>query len=328
MLQNWFKLVLVVSLLTIMVQPVAAEQGMAIDPATCLGCHGDKISVAAFAASVHGKNACTSCHVDITDLAKHMRKEVKVQKVNCERCHKKIASEHFASVHMEKNVSCADCHTDIHTHNYWKNDKRIVIAKCIQCHDKQAQYRKSIHGIAVAAGNQDSAACHDCHNLHNIMKLGNDNEHREFHTKVCMKCHANEEMMKRNNVPTDAVESYMASYHGKNYRLGFPQLVAGCADCHSAHAVLPAKDPNSTVNPKNLVKTCAACHKKATPLFAEYYPHGEHKDRKNYPILFWTDVCRLLAPYPPLDVPRLRGKPAERGSSDGRASASRHSRRP
>jgi cytochrome b subunit of formate dehydrogenase len=66
--------------------------------------------------------------------------------------------------------------------------------------------------------------------------------------------------------------------------------VAGCADCHSAHAVLPAKDPNSTVNPKNLVMTCAACHKKATPLFAEYYPHGEHKDRKNYPILFWTFV--------------------------------------
>ena len=290
MLQNWFKLVLVVSLLTLMVHPAAAEHGMAIDPATCLGCHGDKISMTAFAASVHGKNACTSCHVDITDIARHMRKEVKPQKVNCERCHKKIASEHFASVHSEKNVTCADCHTDIHTHNYWKNDKRVVIAKCIQCHDKEASYRGSVHGKAVAAGNQDSAACHDCHNLHNIMKLGKDSEHREFHTKVCMKCHANEEMMKRNNVPTVAVESYMASYHGKNYRLGSPELVAGCADCHSAHNVLPAKDPNSTVNPKNLVKMCAACHKKATPLFAEYYPHGEHKDRKNYPILFWTFI--------------------------------------
>ncbi len=34
-----------------------AEQGMAIDPATCLGCHSNKISAVAFAASVHGKNA-------------------------------------------------------------------------------------------------------------------------------------------------------------------------------------------------------------------------------------------------------------------------------
>ncbi len=43
--------------------PLGAEQGMAIDPATCLGCHGDKISAASFAMSVHGKNACNSCHV-------------------------------------------------------------------------------------------------------------------------------------------------------------------------------------------------------------------------------------------------------------------------
>ena len=102
MLQNWFKLVLVLSLLSFMAQPVAAEHGMAIDPATCLGCHSEKISVAAFAASVHGKNACTSCHVDIVDLAKHMRKEIKVQKVACDRCHKKQTAEHYLSLHILK----------------------------------------------------------------------------------------------------------------------------------------------------------------------------------------------------------------------------------
>src|SRR5450759_1749725 len=77
--------------------PAHAEQGMAIDPATCLGCHSNKFSVRDFAASVHGKNACTSCHVDITDLLKHMKGEIKVQKVQCERCHKKQNSEHYAS---------------------------------------------------------------------------------------------------------------------------------------------------------------------------------------------------------------------------------------
>ena len=71
----------VLMLIAVWTGPAMAEQGMAIDPATCLGCHGDKISVHAFAASVHGKNACTSCHVDITDLTRHMRKEIKVQKV-------------------------------------------------------------------------------------------------------------------------------------------------------------------------------------------------------------------------------------------------------
>ena len=152
--------------------PAAAENGMAIDPATCLGCHSNKITASAFAASVHGKNACTSCHVEITDLPRHMKGIVKVQKVHCERCHKRETSEHFASVHAQKEVKCADCHTDIHTHRYWKGDKRVVVAKCVQCHDKEASYRNSLHGKAVTAGNQDAAACNDCHNLHAIPGSG------------------------------------------------------------------------------------------------------------------------------------------------------------
>jgi hypothetical protein len=273
--------------------PVSAEQGMAIDPATCLGCHSNKMTAHDFAASVHGKNACTSCHIDITDLTKHMKKEIKVDKVHCERCHKKQNSEHYASVHAEKGVSCADCHTDIHTHNYWKNDKRIAVAKCIQCHDKESVYRKSVHGKAVAAGNMDSAACHDCHNLHAIEKLAGASDHkgREFHTKVCMKCHSDQKLMAKNKVTNVAVKSYMESYHGKNYRLGFPDKVAGCADCHTAHSVLPKSDPQSSVNPTNLVKQCSPCHPKATPLFAKFYAHGEMTDRHKYPILFYTFVA-------------------------------------
>jgi predicted CXXCH cytochrome family protein len=270
----------------------AAEQGMAIDPATCLGCHSNKISTSEFAASVHGKNACTSCHVEILDLAKHMKGEVKVGKVQCDRCHKKETAEHYLSVHTAKGVMCADCHTDIHNHKNWKNDKRVVVAKCVQCHDRQSVYRNSIHGKAVASGTQDSAACNDCHNLHEIKPLGDPKSHqnREFHTKVCLKCHADEKMMRRNKVLTVAVNSYMDSYHGKNYRLGFPEKVAGCADCHTAHEVLPASDPKSSVNPDNIVKTCSKCHSKATPLFTAYYAHGEHNDREKYPILYYTFV--------------------------------------
>ena len=120
--------------------------------------------------------------------------------------------------------------------------------------------------------------------------LGDPKSHanREFHTKVCLKCHSDEEMMKRNNVFNVAVKTYMESYHGKNYRLGFPEKVAGCADCHTAHSVLPKDDPKSSVNPANLVNTCAKCHSKATVLFTKYYAHGEHSDREKYPILYYT----------------------------------------
>ncbi len=272
--------------------PLQAAQEMAIDSATCLGCHSNKISASAFADSVHGKNGCNSCHVQLTDLPRHMKGAIKVEKVHCERCHKRENAEHYASVHIQKDIMCADCHTDIHTHRYWQKDKRIVVAKCIQCHDEEAVYRKSVHGAAVAAGNQDSAACNDCHNLHDIKAVGDNNSHasREFHTKVCMKCHSNEEMMQRNNVFNVAIKTYMESYHGKNYRLGYPEKVAGCSDCHTSHAVLKAADPRSTVNRSNLVSTCKQCHSHATYLFTKFYAHGEYKDRKKYPLLFLTFI--------------------------------------
>jgi cytochrome b subunit of formate dehydrogenase len=295
MLNMLSRVTLVILIIFLSAYPLRAEQGMPIDPATCLGCHGDKISAAAFSSSVHGKNGCNSCHVQLTDLSRHVKGEIKMERVRCERCHKKENAEHYASVHIQKDVKCADCHTDIHSHRYWKNDKRIVVAKCIQCHDQEAVYRQSIHGKTVAAGNQDSAACNDCHNLHDIKQISDPkvNTNRAFHTKVCLTCHSDEKMMKRNNVFNVATRTYMDSYHGKNYRLGYPEKVAGCSDCHTAHSVLKASDPLSTVHPENLVATCKQCHKHATSKFSKFYAHGEHTDRKKYPLLYWTFVLMI-----------------------------------
>ena len=183
-------------LLLVLARPGFAAQGLAIDPATCLGCHGNKISAEGMASSVHGKNGCTSCHIEIIELAKHMRGEIKVGKVQCVRCHKKEAAEHAKSVHSEKGIGCAQCHTDMHSHTYWNKDKRRVIVKCTQCHKDERGFSQSVHGKGVLAGNQDSAACNDCHNLHEIKALGDPNSHsnREFHTKVCLRCHADEKL--------------------------------------------------------------------------------------------------------------------------------------
>ncbi|NVN91441.1 MAG: cytochrome c3 family protein [Desulfuromonadales bacterium] len=270
--------------------PVFGEQGLSIDPINCLGCHSDRIPIKTFAASVHGKNGCTSCHADIVDLASHMRHEFKPAKVRCESCHKKETAEHYSSAHINRGVRCANCHTDIHSLTPWKGDKRRVVATCIQCHDKNSAYRNSVHGRGVSAGRPDSAACSDCHGLHNIRSLGEvaNRDRKEFHTRACLKCHGDGKMMARNGVTNLAVNSYLESYHGKNFRLGSPERVAGCADCHGSHAVLHPEDPKSSINKANLVKTCGACHTKATPLFTKYYAHGEHKDRKNYPLLYYT----------------------------------------
>ena len=279
-------------LLLVFVSASFAEQGLAIDPANCLGCHSDKIPLKLFAASVHGKNGCTSCHVDIIDLASHMRHEFTPAKVRCDRCHQRETAEHSASAHSKKGVGCATCHTDIHVQTPWQKDKRQVVAKCVQCHDRDGAYRNSVHGKGIAAGVTDAAACSDCHGLHDIkpMQELEGRARKEFHTKVCLKCHADEKMMARNRVTKVAVKTYFESYHGKNFRLGSPERVAGCADCHSNHGILPPADPRSTVNRANLVHTCSKCHTRATTLFTQFHTHGEHTDRTNYPLLFYTFI--------------------------------------
>lgn len=266
-----------------------AEKGMAIDPMSCLGCHSNRISAEKFGSSTHGKNGCTSCHLEGVDLLKHMTAGVKLQKVNCARCHQKQYAEYANSVHQRNEIGCIGCHADIHAMVSWKKDKRLILQKCVQCHPKEKSFFKSVHGKAVVAGSKDAPDCSDCHGLHAISQIrGEKNEGRMFHTSVCIKCHGDEAMMKRNKIAVVSVETYLESYHGKGYRLGFPEKSAGCSDCHTAHDILPKADAASTVNPKNIVKQCATCHENATPLFAKYYAHGSHSDRENYPILYWT----------------------------------------
>ena len=275
-----------------MAVPVAAfaEHGLAVDPMDCLGCHRETISAEKFAASPHGKNGCTSCHLEITDLLRHMTGKTKKQEVNCARCHGKEQTEYAMSIHGQKGVGCTGCHSDIHGITVPQNQKKAILVKCSSCHSKEKGFINSVHGAAVMAGSKDAPDCSNCHGLHDIKKVldPSTNEGRAFHTSVCIKCHADEAMMKRSHVSTTAVETYLESYHGKGYRLGFPERAAGCSDCHTAHTILPKDDPASSINPKNAATVCSKCHKNATPLFAKYYAHGSHSDRGKYPVLYWT----------------------------------------
>ena len=269
-------------------EPIAASQ--------CLECH-DEIDSAQYAGSVHGANACTSCHRDITDLDKHSEGEVPVKPVNCTFCHADQAGQFAKSVHPGNDVSCKDCHTDIHTLTSIKGNKLKSVQMCSNCHDTE-EYMNSVHGKGVKAGNPDAPACADCHGEHDIIPMSKDNldaagilRAREFATASCVKCHGNEEMMERNHLSTEAYESYLHEYHGKVEHLGGASKVAGCADCHTAHEELPADNPASSIAPQNKAKTCRKCHKQANANFAQYNPHATHHNRAKYPALYWTFIA-------------------------------------
>ena len=271
----------------------AMAQSVVASPESCLMCHDDVISAEEFTNSVHGANGCVACHIDLIDLDLHMAGELMPEPVQCVRCHKKETQEHFSSVHKLNGIDCAVCHSEIHSQQAWGGDKRIAVQKCAECHfDSHEEFHKSVHGQALQAGNMDSAACQDCHNLHEIKELGDPNDHdvRAFHTDVCLKCHGDEELMEKNGVFNIAVETYLDSYHGKNYRLGFPEKVAGCADCHTSHSILPHNNPESSLHEDNLVQTCGKCHENSSAQFVKFYSHGKMTDKENYPILFYTYV--------------------------------------
>jgi cytochrome b subunit of formate dehydrogenase len=269
----------------------SSDWSMAVDPENCLGCHQSKINREQFATSPHGKNGCTSCHLQGVELKKHMTGSIKLEKVRCDRCHANEAKELAKSVHGNQGLTCSSCHKNIHHLSGAKSNGASAAQACIKCHDKQKGFMNSVHGKALLKGNPDAPGCADCHGgLHSIAKIQppTTNEGRMFHTTACLKCHSDEKKMEHNKVSTTAVETYLESYHGKSFRLGFPERAAGCSDCHTAHDILNKDDVASSVNKANLSNTCSQCHKKSTALFSKYYSHGSHKDSKNYPLLYWT----------------------------------------
>jgi cytochrome b subunit of formate dehydrogenase len=268
-----------------------------IDNSECLGCHSNKINERKFAQSVHGANSCNSCHWDITDVKTHTKAKgsrIHTEPVTCHRCHKKEGAEHYASAHFINDIQCKDCHKDIHDMTPWKGEKKRVVEKCTTCHADDG-YLESTHGKSVVAGNPDSPDCSDCHGLHKVPLLKGDEPkvvefRKEFHTTICLKCHGDKEMMERNKVFVVATQTYFESYHGKVEKLGYPTLVAGCADCHGFHSILPPSDSKSLISDGRLVESCGKCHPSANTNFVMWVAHATHNDPKRDPIFYWTFV--------------------------------------
>ncbi|MCE5281194.1 MAG: cytochrome C [Deltaproteobacteria bacterium] len=263
----------------------------------CLSCHDDYLYRGAFPRSVHGENSCTGCHTGITHQNLHSKGLEKPAPVNCGNCHEQIALEYRRNFHyVQLDFRCVDCHREIHSFKArTKPLKRVVIERCTECHANE-DYVASGHAEAVLKGKQDAAACADCHGLHNTQVFHTSlekypEEAREFYSRNCKRCHADPVIARRNNLNPKIVAYYEQTYHGKVQSIGYPAGVAGCADCHTTHNILPKGDPRSSIHPANLVHNCGRCHRGFHPRFVDYKAHPDYRDRKRYPALFWTFVA-------------------------------------
>lgn len=219
-----------------------------------------------------------------------------------------------ADVHFRRGLSCAGCHggspegTD-HTDDMlalWppsradrKKDRAWIPGFCGRCHadsslmrrfnpslptDQLAKYKESLHGqLLLEKGDSKAAQCVSCHGVHGIR--GPDSPLSSVHARripeTCGHCHADAEYMAGyldlhgNPLPTDQLEKFKASVHGKALLEEGDIGAPACNDCHGSHSALPPEVAS-------VAQVCRNCHLSQGTLF-DGSPHKKAFAKNDWP---------------------------------------------
>ena len=288
----------------------------------CSTCHAD--TVKQFRASVHGMDSsaegpgCSSCHGSVHTVVPRSDPASPVAKKNlpatCATCHSNpdflarhqidlaMPVESFSrTVHgravaggNDAAASCSDCHS---SHSILpgrdprsKTNHFNVPSTCGQCHSEiQKTYAASVHGQAAARHVDDAPVCTDCHGEHRILAPNEPTSlvnPARVSGVTCGRCHSDERLSARFNLPADRVQTFESSFHGLSASAGSTK-VANCASCHGVHNILASSDPRSMVNAANLSKTCGSCHPGAGKRFAIGPIHTKSGTGSEHPTVRW-----------------------------------------
>jgi cytochrome b subunit of formate dehydrogenase len=240
-----FALTLIVGIFSAARAPGAEVTQAEIESRRCLNCHGQSELAQALPASRRVMVAPSTAPVRAADTAPRAGLYVKSDALT-------------GSVHAK--LSCVDCHTQAKT---LPHPAKLGPVNCnSSCHaTANSDYLQGAHAEAVARGDAKAPTCATCHGGHDILPK-KDRQSRIFPlniVKICGDCH-------EKHSTTDGrdgqqhIQHYLESVHGKAVTQGGMSVAATCADCHSNHKVLPAKNTASTVNRENIALTCGRCH--------------------------------------------------------------------
>ena len=287
------------------VRSTTGISGVAID-SLCSQCHKDVASDVAGGihkkAFADGTLTCVTCH---TAHEARVSKE-EISNEACFKCHTNsklfqgvktkdgqaltsLVQSYAHSIHAEslkntgKGATCVDCHGS-HTIKPASDptspvNRKNSVATCGKCHvNVKSHYLNSSHGKAFSKGLTVAPVCTDCHNEHSINSISDPKSpvSRANEPKICLSCHlGNPEVVKLVGVSHAFLESIQYSVHLTALKKGNLKA-ATCSDCHGAHDMLPAGNPNSKVFRNNIPNTCgqSGCH---TDVVAKYFEgvHGK-----------------------------------------------------
>ncbi len=218
--------------------------------------------------------ACIDCHQP--HKVRNVFYSQGMADADCMRCHANASlksadgrpmlvrvSEVAGSRHLK--VACSQCHSEVNASRVRPCETITHPVDCTSCHAEVGQqYQLSTHGQMHAKGDSNAPSCKDCHGTHHVLGKHNS-ESLTFPTNVpdlCAKCHreGHKAALLYTGTEHAIIPRYNESIHGKGLLKSGLTVTATCTSCHTAHRELPASDPQSTVNPRNLPATCGNCH--------------------------------------------------------------------
>lgn len=238
----------------------------------CVSCHEQGDS---HAKSAHAAVSCAKCH----ERHENYPHPTGIPLPKCGSCHASIASDDAKSVHGKARQSkdavapdCNLCHGDAHSIRRASDPefRQSVPDTCGNCHTEEAdKFKASVHGQALTKGDLAAPVCVNCHGEHNIQPV-KQKDSTVFGSNIpetCGQCHGSLQLTRRFGSNVNRLLTFEASFHGVAAKSGSPD-VANCASCHGYHDILPSSNAKSSVNPRNLSKTCGQCHPGAGERFA------------------------------------------------------------
>ncbi len=280
--------------------------GCHIDPSLTMTKNGRTISLEVkpfhIPRSVHKAFKCIDCHQDYEPY--NIPHKENIEPVNCTRCHTKTTEDHKFHPQMKMasgtggsaNVDCKGCHGthQIQSPNNPESELHFTNSTefCGKCHaDVKADHLASVHMIELEHNNPDAPTCIYCHQ-NDITKgsLLSESDLKVNQERMCLECHLS--AINVNNEYTKSLIKYESSVHGKAILEGNADA-AVCVDCHGAHRLQKASNPESDIHHKNLHNVCGQCHTDITHEYLESvhgtaltrgiedvpnctYCHGEH----------------------------------------------------
>ncbi len=191
-------------------------------------------------------------------------------KEDCSGCHNRKGAAYYVdkklyaeSVHGQ--FPCEACHINITGYPHGK----VSPVKCMICHftgnlgaPTVKDFKESVHGKALAAGNPKAPTCQICHGSHAILpaKEALSNTSRSKVPELCSQCHMNE------------FQEYRRSIHGKEFYEKKNEAAAVCIDCHMEHHNI-----ESVAKPDwklYVINECGGCHAEQLSTYRKTF-HGK-----------------------------------------------------